>query len=356
MGEVYLCLDEETNQPLALKTPWLEEEGDEARATRLNERFLREARTWVALGQHSNIVRCFYLDTIDGQPWLFLEWITAPERKGASLRDLIKERGALELGQALDVALGICHGLAYAGQVRPGLVHRDLKPGNVLIAQDMTAKISDFGLAHRWNGLKRSGEGGGVGTPAYRPPEQWLSGEVDVRADIYAVGVTLYEMLLAVRPFAGDDEAALRVAHCETPAPDLPDHFPADVNALIQRCLQKEPAARFQTIDEVIAALGAALHANLGREPAAAPMPGVLTAGDLVNRGNTYGRLKRYPDALNEYNEALALEPDFATALENRGALRWMMGEPAAALTDLNRAVQLDPRVRRLLQPRSPPC
>jgi tetratricopeptide (TPR) repeat protein len=344
MGEVYFCLDQETKQPLALKTPWHEDD-DAERAARANERFLREARTWVSLGQHPNIVRCFYLDTVDDQPWLFLEWITAPDRTRTSLRDWIKERGALDLEQALRVALDLCHGLAYAATVQPNLVHRDLKPGNVLIAQDLTAKISDFGLAHRWNGLeRRRPSGAGAGTPAYRPPEQWLTGDVDARADIYAVGMILYEMLMAQRPFAAQTLYDLEKAHGEEQPPSLPEPFPADVDAVIQRCMRKRPDERFQTIADLADALGALVRTHLGREPAPPPVPGILTPGDLVNRGNTFVRLKRYPDSLAEYDRALDFDPTFAMALENRGALYWMMEKPDAALADLDRAVQVNPR------------
>lgn len=343
MGEVYFCTDQETNQPIALKTPWWAEDVSAERVKYHVERFLREARTWVSLGQHPNIVRCYYLDMFEQQPFLFLEWITAPERSRTSLHHLFKETGPLSLEQALDITLGICHGLKHAATVQPGLVHRDLKPGNILIAQDMTARISDFGLARAWDGLGKR-KRGAVGTPAYRPPEQWQHSDVDVRSDIYAVGLILYECLLAQRPFAGDTDQEWYNVHLNEPPPHLPDEFPADVDAIVQRCLVKDVEGRYQSIDELLAALGQVIRSNLEHEPAPAPVAGELTAGDFVNKGNTFVHIKRYEDSLRAYSHALELDPDAATALENRGALYWMLERPDAALADLNRSIQINPR------------
>lgn len=142
MGEVYLCLELEHSLPIALKT-------FQPRALenpKLRTSFEREVGIWVALEKHSNIVRCFYLDTVDHLPFMFLEWVAETQGRGTSLRDWLR-RGPLMPRQALDFVIDICRGLIHAGQKQPGIVHRDLKPENVLLAPGPLAKITDFGLA-----------------------------------------------------------------------------------------------------------------------------------------------------------------------------------------------------------------
>lgn len=261
MSTVYLCLDEQTQARLALKTPRLEDEGAAHGKCRL-ERFLREADTWIALGSQPNIVRCVSLEYLDGRPWLLLEWVSAPRRTDASLRARLKQRGPLDVATALWVALGVARGLEQMDRVQPGLVHRDIKPGNLLLAPTMTVKIADFGLAQPAGAPAR----GGVGTRHYRPPEQWAPHLLDARSDLYALGVTLYESLTGRRPFAGDDEA-LRRAHAVAPPPRLPASIPAEVDAFVQCCLAKDPAQRPQSAAEAADWLAGLLHMAVGAEP-----------------------------------------------------------------------------------------
>jgi len=101
---------------------------------------------WVKLEKHPNIVRCYILKTVDHLPFMFLEWIAGDKTKGTSLREWLRH-GPLELRQSMEIVIDICRGLIHAEQKRPGFVHRDLKPGNILMTPDGTAKITDFGLA-----------------------------------------------------------------------------------------------------------------------------------------------------------------------------------------------------------------
>lgn len=142
MGEVYLCLDLEHFLPIALKTFQLRA----LENPKLRTSFEREVSIWVALEDHPNIVRCFYLSTVDHLLFMFLEWVAETQDRGTSLRDWLG-RGPLMPRQALGFAIDICRGLIHAGRKQPGIVHRDLKPENILIAQGPLAKITDFGLA-----------------------------------------------------------------------------------------------------------------------------------------------------------------------------------------------------------------
>jgi serine/threonine-protein kinase len=142
MGEVYLCLDLETMQPYALKTF----QQRYLINPKISEIFENEIATWVALERYPNIVRCFHMDILENQPFMFLEWIVGKEGWDSDLRSWLKY-SPLNLRLALDFTIDVCRGLIYAQKKLPGLVHRDLKPENILISQDHLAKITDFGLA-----------------------------------------------------------------------------------------------------------------------------------------------------------------------------------------------------------------
>ena len=131
MGEVYLCMDLKEMQPYALKTFQQRYLTD---SQRLRHAFEQEVATWVALEKHPNIVRCFWMQTFDNQPFMALEWVAGEEGRGTDLRGWLRH-GSLELKPALEITLDICNGLRHAQAKRPGLVHRDLKPENILMAQ-----------------------------------------------------------------------------------------------------------------------------------------------------------------------------------------------------------------------------
>jgi serine/threonine protein kinase/regulator of sirC expression with transglutaminase-like and TPR domain len=365
MGEVYLCLDLEEMVPFALKT-FQQRYLEQSQAQR--QTFEREVLTWVALEKHPNIVRCFSMLMLENRPFMVLEWIFGEEGKGTDLRDRLRH-GPLELRPALDFAVDICRGLVYAQEKQPGIVHRDLKPENVLVGQGALAKITDFGLAQivaaarlEVAGLDAGESSGTVsvqegvaGTPPYMPPEQWQPDvALDARADIYAVGCILYEMVAGRHPFRVDVTpttadayrrwlSAWQEQHRAAARPPLPAGVPAGVAEIVVACLAREREARPESAADLLARL-VDLYARLfGQRPREELAGEGFMASDYNNRGLTYHNLQQYEAALVEYNRAIDLDPTIALVYNNRGATHRALKEYRAALADYSRAIELDP-------------
>jgi len=256
MGEVYRAHDEQLGRDVAIKVLPVDFAADPERL----KRFEREARATAALS-HPNILAVYDVGTHDGAPFLVEELL-----EGESLRERL-ERGSLDPGEAMRIAAGIAKGLAAAHD--RGIVHRDLKPGNVFLTRDSTAKILDFGLARLVESpggpepadattLAASTQLGAVlGTVAYMAPEQARGLPADRRADVFAFGVVLYEMLSGERPFQGSTTTdTLASILKEEPTP-LPAVVPPTVAAVVTRCLAKDPGRRYQGGGELKAALEA---------------------------------------------------------------------------------------------------
>lgn len=278
MGEVYLCLDLKTRQPFALKTF----QPRYLTNLKLREAFETEVKTWVELGKHPNIVRCFLMDVIENLPFMFLEWIDSDEIAGTDLRSWL-QRGPLDLRRALDFGIDICRGLIHAGHQKPGIVHRDLKPDNVLIEQGRIAKITDFGLAKivQEAGLEiteeRSGAGGRQhlsrvgGTPAYMAPEQWKGEKLDERTDIYGVGCILYEMLTGKMAFEAKGLEELGRLHLGGAIPTLAENKPpaAALNKVLKRCMAKGREDRFESVEVLVGELSLVYERQFSERPRA---------------------------------------------------------------------------------------
>jgi len=364
MGEVYLCLDLEEMYPFALKTF---QQRYQTGTQRLRQAFEKEVATWVALEKHPNIVRCFYLQTLDNQPFMILEWIAGEEGRGTDLRGWLRH-GPLDLQLALDLSIDVCRGLIHAQEKQPGLVHRDLKPENILVAQGRWAKITDFGLADiiRQADLELDavstaldgrqsmvGQKGIAGTPAYMAPEQWRGESLDERADVYALGCILYEMLSGESPFQVDfrpttrSEVArwlreMQAQHENSPLPSLPASLPAASGDLAQSCLAKARAER-PSLTELLRQLENLYQGQFATAPRAALPVGQFTDVDHNNRGTTYADLQRYDEALRDYDQAIALNPNDATAYYNRGLTYHNLQRYDEALRDYDQAIALNP-------------
>ncbi|MBX3471854.1 MAG: serine/threonine protein kinase, partial [Planctomycetes bacterium] len=222
------------------------------------QRFVREARTAARLN-HPHVVRVFDAGrAADGRVFMSLELVTAGDAKqlaAAAPGERLPE------ARALEVVRDACRGLVALSAA--GLVHRDIKPANIFIAEDGRAKLADLGLARQARGDDRiTTTGLVVGTPAFMAPEQADGGEVDVRADVYALGATLFALLCGRPPFEGATGVVVLCKVLNDPAPDprtfVPGLTPRTVR-LLQRALAKAPGARFQRADELLEALDEAL-------------------------------------------------------------------------------------------------
>ncbi|NDJ52326.1 MAG: serine/threonine protein kinase, partial [Chloroflexi bacterium] len=220
------------------------------------ERFTREART-VAKLEHNAIVPVY--DTGEENNQLFLVMRYMP---GESLADTIFHNGPYDAEAILPIIQRVCAALDYAH--RHKVIHRDIKPGNVLFDQQGEAYLTDFGIAKLVDGTGSLTGRDIMGTPAYMAPEQASGDPIDGRSDIYSVGVLIYIMLTGTRPYEATTPMGLAVKHITAPIPDVraarPD-LPAGIGEVIQKAMAKDPDQRFQTGEELAEAYATALNA-----------------------------------------------------------------------------------------------
>src|SRR4051794_12438842 len=218
MAEVYVAEDELLSRTVAVKVLFPELAHDEA----FVERFRREARSAASLNHH-NIVSVYDFGEDDGSWFIVMEYV-----EGQTLRDIIRKEGPLDPARAAGLAGEVAAALAAAHA--QGIIHRDVKPANVLIAADSgTVKVTDFGIARAASARKGLTMPGTVlGTATYLSPEQAQGAEVDFRTDVYSLGMVLYEMLAGRPPFVGDSPVAVAYQHLSQTAPP-----PSEFNALV---------------------------------------------------------------------------------------------------------------------------
>jgi serine/threonine-protein kinase len=253
MGVVYHAVDERTGQPVALKVIASDlESEDEIRA-----RFFREA---VVAGQlrHRNIVSVLDSGEDEGRLYLAMELLT-----GATLGEFLRQPESADLELRVDFMIQVCQGLTIAHEA--GVYHRDIKPGNLFVSSDHRVKILDFGVA-RLAGSNMTVTGYVLGTPDFMSPEQARGQDVDERSDIFSAGAVFYLMLTGRKPFAAADlPAVLTKVLRENPPPVHPDEAPAQLAAVVQKALEKSPAARHQNMAELTSDLMRAADAIASR-------------------------------------------------------------------------------------------
>jgi serine/threonine-protein kinase len=255
MGVVYKAEDLKLHRFVALKFLPPHVSDDDA-----TQRFVNEAHAVSAL-DHPNICAIYEIDqTPEGQMFIVM-----PCYEGASLQAIVK-RGRLELGQAIDIVGQVAKGLTKAHE--KGIIHRDIKPGNILVTSDGLTKIVDFGLAKLATQTRLTRAGTTVGTVMYMSPEQAKGEETDQRSDVWSLGVVLYEMVTGKPPFRGEHEQAIIYSILNTP-PELVGRIlpgaPKGIERILTRALAKSPAERYQQMSEFAADLDL-LKENLQKE------------------------------------------------------------------------------------------
>jgi serine/threonine-protein kinase len=235
MASVYLGRDTELDRPVAVKILAENAAGDDG----LRRRFVREARLAARLS-HPNIVSVYDAGEDVGRPYLVMEHV-----EGETLADVLARRGRLPPEEVRGLALQAARGLAHAHAA--GLVHRDVKPQNLLLREDGTLKIADFGIARAAEGTELTQAGTVLGTAAYLSPEQALGEDVTPATDVYSLGAVLYELLTGRPPYEFDslgDLADKQRRDAITPVRELAPEVPRDLEDVVMRCLARNPAYR----------------------------------------------------------------------------------------------------------------
>lgn len=278
--------------------------------------FQQEILRWVEIGSHPNIVLCYGTEHFLRLPFVLMEYVPG----AVPLSDLI-DHGKSDWQMALSVGYQVVRGLEHAHRVA-GLIHRDLKPQNVLIDEHGQAKVTDFGISI--SQTMETNDRRLAGTPPYIAPECWLeSPDLDFRSDIYSLGLMLFEVACGRRPFPDHQEVVkYAVDHLHTPAPDVrsirPD-IPEEVATLISRCLEKRPADRSASFTELSDEIGS-LHIRLVGQAANEGKPPDIQdpISSMVMTARTYADLGMIDAAIRTAREALDVNPYVLDAMALR--------------------------------------
>ncbi|MDR1052155.1 MAG: protein kinase [Deltaproteobacteria bacterium] len=344
MGRVWRVRHAGWNSDLAMKRPRAEFFVNEKHKAD----FTRECEEWIRLGLHPNIVSCYYVREIDNIPCIFSEWMD-----GGSLAEAI-ESGSLHDGEPgqvrkriLDIAVQFARGLRYANERKDadgrdiGLIHQDVKPGNLLLSKDGAAKVSDFGLAKAHvlaeasttadfggpasDTTKTKLAAGGGYTPAYCSMEQMDGLKLTRRTDIYSWAVSVMEMCLGSRPWTNGVVAGLKCSeYLKLASPPMPEAL----RELLTQCLASEQENRPHDFGVVEERLLEIYKAETG-EAYFRPPGGSAgdTASSLNNHALSYLDLGRPAEAEKCWNRALAILPDHSESIYNHAVFQWMEGK-----------------------------
>jgi eukaryotic-like serine/threonine-protein kinase len=292
MANVYLAEDEDLGRRVAIKILNDRYATDDT----FNERFRREAKSAAALS-HPNIVSIYDRGDAEGRPYIAMEVI-----EGRSLKELIVASGSLPIPQAVEYAKQILSALRFAH--RNGIIHRDIKPHNILLGPEDRLKVTDFGIARA--GASQMTEVGSImGTAQYLSPEQARGAPVAAASDLYSVGIVLYEMLTGKTPFNGETPIEIAMKHLNEPPRPPSDHrreIPPELDQIVLRALAKDPNDRYQAAEE--------LSADLDRLEAGIPVaPETSVAATAVLSG------------LSSTDATQVLGPETRTRVARQGAV-----------------------------------
>ena len=242
MANVYLAYDTILDREVAVKIL----RGDLAGDEKFVKRFQREAISASSLN-HPNIVEMYDVGEDDGNYFLVMEFVD-----GRTLKSLIKKRGALSLTEVIDIMLQLTSGIAHAHDSY--LIHRDLKPQNVLMLEDGRAKITDFGIAVALNSTELTQTNSVMGSVHYLPPEQANGGGASVKSDIYSLGILMYELLIGKLPFKGENAVEIAIKHMKEPIPSVRsqnESIPQSIENIILKACAKNPKNRYDSVNEM---------------------------------------------------------------------------------------------------------
>lgn len=241
MADVYKAKCHRLNRYVAIKILKAEYSTDSSFVTK----FRAEAQSVAGLS-HPNIVSVYDVGDDDGLHYIVMELV-----EGITLKKYIERKKRLDIREAVGIAIQICQGMEAAHTHH--IIHRDIKPQNIIISREGKVKVADFGIAKAATSNTISQNA--IGSVHYLSPEQARGGYSDERSDIYSLGVTLYEMLTGQVPFAGDNSVSVALLHIQseaTPVQVLNPEIPTSVDRIVQKCMQKKPERRYQTASELI--------------------------------------------------------------------------------------------------------
>lgn len=312
MAVVYRGRDHRLNRPVAIKVL----HSHYARDPQFLARFQHEAEA-AAILNHPNIVRVYDVGQDGGTHYIVMEYVD-----GENLKALIHREAPMEIARAITIAEEVARGLAAAHQV--GLVHRDIKPQNILISRgEQRVQITDFGIARSHLSPSWTQTGITMGTADYISPEQAQGQKATPQSDLYALGVTLYEMLTGQLPFTGDNPVTIALHHVNTPPPaprSINPHIPVGLEALLLRVLAKNPSERPASAEEMVQLLRTYQASAVQPTRLAMPAPRStppLPAAPQVQQPQVQPPPPQIPDSLPHASvDALPTPPRTATALK----------------------------------------
>src|SRR3990170_700112 len=363
-GIVYLIYSHRMKSAFALKTF----KDEYLKDREAQERFKKEANIWINMDRHPYLIMAYFVEEISGRLFIAIEYI-APDEDGLNSLDGYLRHKPPDLAQSLRWAIQFCYGMEYV--YSKGIrAHRDIKPANIMIGQDKTLKITDFGIAGAIGQARISGirmdirnntvgfscqtvEGSGFGTPTHMPPEQFTNAAAcDERSDIYSFGIVLYQMaaggalpFLPNLPRNNSDEEQIRFWHDIHRLHSL-SHVPmlnSPLFPIIQRCLEKEPKKRFQSFTELRSELEPLLKRLTG-EVIKAPEQRQMEAWEWVNKGFSFNSLGKYQEAIACYDRAIEIDPRLVGAWNGKGVAFAKLGRYQEEIACYDKAIGIDPR------------